>query len=314
MMPYPLKVTNEQIINTYKKTGSVWRAAKELGICGQSVWERLKILGYVMPCTTWTEEEVIELTALAPQCTIGEIARRLGRPYAGVAGKISQLQLGVRYGNQRKSDIKRGSGLTKTVVLSLVKDLSKWSGSIRQFCQQRGLDIEVLIKAIQRYSPEFWVEYTKAHSDMKKKICPQCKSEYYPMNARQLTCSRICAGRNRSDRKYFGGKRTFAVGMEEGVCQLCERDKKSLLAAHHVYGKENDQENEYLIALCNGCHNLVTRLGVRTDVSSPEFWENLISLAVTRKHGARKPVGFHVCVDIEELTEEDLEAELDQTA
>jgi len=60
-----------------------------------------------------------------------------------------------------------------------------------------------------------------------------------------------------------------------------------------------------LIALCPGCHSLVGTLGVRTDSASQDFWENLIGLALARKHGKRKPMGFHVWVEIEELTESD---------
>jgi hypothetical protein len=52
-------------------------------------------------------------------------------------------------------------------------------------------------------------------------------------------------------------------------------------------------------------------LGVRADVISTYFWENLISLAVFRKLGAKKPLGFHVCVEIEEVTQEDIDYEAD---
>ncbi len=39
------KATDEQVKNSYKKHGSVWKAADELGMCGQSIQERLKRLG-----------------------------------------------------------------------------------------------------------------------------------------------------------------------------------------------------------------------------------------------------------------------------
>jgi hypothetical protein len=92
--------------------------------------------------------------------------------------------------------------------------------------------------------------------------------------------------------------------MTEGVCQLCEKERPRL-AAHHVYGKENDPDNEVMIALCPGCHGLVGHLGVRKDCTVPAFWENLIALAMLRKTGTSKPQGFHVWVEIEELSGED---------
>ena len=71
MSPQPKKFSNEEIIRAYKETGSVWKAAKLLGACGQSVWERLKRLNYTLPGEAWAQEEIKELVALAPQCTIG---------------------------------------------------------------------------------------------------------------------------------------------------------------------------------------------------------------------------------------------------
>lgn len=305
-MPQPIRFTNEQIVSAYKETGSVWKAAKLLGACGQSVWERLKKLDYTLPGQAWKEEELDELRSLAPQCTIGEICRRLGRPYSGVATKISSLGLGVRYGNRIRTKLKRGSGLTKSSMEKYLKELSLWGGSLRQFCVQRGLEIEQFVKAFQKYKPELWNVYVNSHSDLEMKQCPQCGIGFVPMNAKQFTCSRRCSTTNRIDKKYFGGRRSLAVGMQEGVCQLCERERGKL-AAHHVFGKENDPDNEVMVALCPGCHSLVGSLGVRSDCQVPSFWENLIALVLARKNGHRKPAGFHVTVDIEELTASELE-------
>ena len=305
-MPNAKRFTNEEIIEAYKTTGSVWRAAKTLGACGQSVWERLRKLDYRMPGEAWKDEELAELRLLATNCTIGEISRRLGRPYGSVASKISELGIGVRYGNRTRIKLQRGNGLTKASVTAYFKELSAWGGSLRQFCKQRGLDIEQFVKAAQKYKPEEWALYTTVHSDIDPKTCPQCSVQFVPMNLKQKACSRRCSTLQREDKKYFGGKRSLAVGMIEGVCQLCERERPRL-AAHHVYGKENDPDNEVMVALCPGCHGLVGNLGMRKDCTSPAFWENLIALAFLRKHGHEKPVGFHVMVDIEELSEEDLE-------
>jgi hypothetical protein len=307
-VPHVKKCTNEEIVGAYKRTGSVWRAAKDLGMCGQTVWERLKRLDYRLPGEAWTEEEAEELRLLAPNCTIGEIARRLGRPYGGVATKISELGIGVRYGNRTRTKLQIGTGLTKAAMTAYFKDLAVWGGSILQFCRQRGLDIEQFVKAAQKHRPEEWKLYVQAHSDIEPKTCPQCSVEFIPMNQKQATCSRRCSTLRRVDKQYFGGKRSLAVGMTEGVCQLCERDRPKL-AAHHVYGKENDPDNEVMVALCPGCHGLVGNLGTRKDCTSPAFWENLIALASLRKHGHGRPLGFHVTVEIEEMSEEDFEVE-----
>lgn len=303
----PHRFTSEQIIEAYKGTGSVWKAAKLLGICGQSVWERLKRLDYELVNENWSAEEIGELKQISSQCTLGEVARRLGRSYASVACKVSELGVGVRYGNRIGGRLKRGSGLTKSVVGQYRRQLGNWDGSVKQFCIQRGIDLELFVQALQRYDPEFWDSYVRDHSDLALVSCPQCNRQFIPMSGKQKTCSRRCGSLLRSDRKYFGGKRINTIGLAEGICQLCDREKRAL-SSHHIFGKENDPENDFLIALCAGCHRLVTLMASRTDIANPSFLENLISLCVARKFGAQRPLGFHVCVQIDELTEADFES------
>ncbi len=43
--PGEKKATDQQIIDSYKKHSSIWKAADELNMCGQSVHERLKKMG-----------------------------------------------------------------------------------------------------------------------------------------------------------------------------------------------------------------------------------------------------------------------------
>ena len=54
-------VSDEEIIKSYQKTNSVWKTAKEVGLCGQSVHERLKSLGLNNHRRIFTEEEKKEL-------------------------------------------------------------------------------------------------------------------------------------------------------------------------------------------------------------------------------------------------------------
>jgi molybdenum-dependent DNA-binding transcriptional regulator ModE len=305
-----MKATNEQIIQAYRDTGSVWAAAKRLGMCGQSVWERLRALDHPMANADWTEIEIEELRRLAGNCTIGEIANRLGRPYAGVAGKISRLQLGIRYGNQLQR--KRVTGYPKKRVLKLIGELEGYDGSLRQFCRDRSLDLEYLIGCIQRIDRPFWEDYTRRRSDLTSKTCPNCGETYYPLTKKQRTCSRRCSDQVRVDTAYFGGKRRYAIGLAEGVCQLC-MTAKPRLSAHHVLGKDNDPDNEFLIALCAGCHQVLGILAGRIFTDTEQGWENLMNLVLARRladknrDGQSQYVGTHVAVDIDWLTREDLE-------
>lgn len=298
------RVSSEQIIVTYKSTGSVWKTGKTLGICGQSVWERLSSLGYRPYGSRWTPEEEAELANIARQCTISEAASRLGRSYAAVACKLSELGIGVRHGNLLRTPKLRGSGLNKESMTEYVRSLSNWAGSLKQFCIQRGFDLELFVQAWQKYFPQEWLDYAAKRSDLEMRSCPVCSRSFIPMTKKQKTCTRRCGSLARNDLKYFGGKRSSTIGLAEGVCQICGRSKASL-SSHHIFGKENDPENDYLIAVCSGCHKLVGMLASRSDINNAELFENLIGLALARKYGHRKPVGFHICVDIDELTEGD---------
>lgn len=39
------RISDEQLLESYKRTGSVWKTAKDVGMCGQSVHERLVKIG-----------------------------------------------------------------------------------------------------------------------------------------------------------------------------------------------------------------------------------------------------------------------------
>lgn len=308
-MGQPQRVSIEQIIDAYKTTGTVWNAARKLGICGQSVWERLKAIDYPMANRKWTLDEIEELTKLSKMSTISEIATALGRPYYAIAIKISRLGLSNSYGNTQKKKVKRGSGFDKANVTKLIIELDKYSGTLRAFSRMKGLELESLVHAIQRYDLDFWKEYSRKHTDIVEAKCPYCENTYHPMNSRQKHCTRKCAADARRDEQYFGGKRKSTIGLAEGICQLCLQEKPRGLSSHHILGKENDPDNNFLIALCPGCHQMVGHLAGRKFTDTSQGWENLITLVMGRRL-ADKNVGYagvYACVDVEYLTMGDIE-------
>lgn len=305
-MPARTLASNEEIIEAYKATGSVWKAAKTLGLCGQSVWERLKRLKYDLPGTNWTDEEHAELRSLAGQCTLAEIAKRIGRPYGSVADKMSALGLTnlVRASNKKVS--LRGTGLTAETIKKHIQELEAFKGTLGQFCRQRGFSIDVFVKAVQKYQPDFWTEYSRERAVTGAQKCEYCEQDFYPMNKKQKTCSRKCQATARVNRQYFNGQRQFTIGMAEGICQICLRERKRL-SSHHVWGKENDQEAKFLIAVCQGCHHLISQLSSSKLSQDSGFYERLIIYANLRRFGDQKPFGFHCYVEVEPMTEEEIE-------
>jgi hypothetical protein len=51
------KISNETLIESYQRLGNIWLVAKEVGICGQSVYERLIKLGVQKKINSFTDED-----------------------------------------------------------------------------------------------------------------------------------------------------------------------------------------------------------------------------------------------------------------
>lgn len=296
-----------EIIRAYKETGSVWEAGKRLGIAGQTVHKKLVALGYPLANRQWSDDEVEELRSLVGNMTLSEIADRLGRPYAGVACKISEVGIGTRYGNRNgwAKKIPRGAGYDKVSLGRYVKQIDSSGDTVHRFARRNGLGVESLCRALERSFPDWWLAYRAAHSDLPEAQCPYCSCSFIPSSGKQVYCSRKCGADARVDKAYFGGRRRQTIGLGEGICQLCGRSGKSL-SSHHVYGKENDGDNEFLIALCQGCHQAITHLALRPFLDSPAGWEALIQLCYLRRHGHDQPAGVYACVEMEPLALEDI--------
>jgi len=298
-------VPTEAIVEAYRSTGSVWRAAQRVNLSGQTVWERLRAIGHPLRGSKWTSDEVARLREMVGGYTLTQISHELGRPYGSVATRISEMGLS---GSPRKRPTKlpRGAGFDKASTLKRIKLLDQFDGSVRQFARSQGVRLDPLIKAIQRHAPDWWSEYARRNSDLPVAHCEYCEGEYYPMTKKQKTCSRKCQSHLRADRTYFGGNRRKAIGMAEGVCQVCEQKTKSL-HAHHVFGKDNDPDNEALIALCAGCHRLVGSLAGRHFVENPESWESLINLVLLRRFGDQeRAAGVHTLVEFDILDADEI--------
>ena len=290
------RVTNEELVAAYKDTGSIWKAGKRLGLCGQSVHERLRRLGYEMAHQSWTVEEVAEARSLAGQGEpMAQIANRLGRTYSAVRLKLSRLGIGSQHKGWRWKP-RRKMILSKRRVSGFAKKLERGTATVRRLARQQGVAITPLVDALQLYEPERWRRYVESHSNLSRRRCPGCCSEFVPLTKRQRFCTVRCREAYRRNMSYFGGRRMEAIGLREGVCQLCLGKFDKWLSAHHVLGKERDPENNALIALCRGCHDMVTNLSARSWVERPESVTELIALALAR----RGKMNAVVSVEIEE--------------
>lgn len=202
--------------------------------------------------------------------------------------------------------IPRGKGYDKAATLAHLKKMSKGGMFVTDYVKQAGLKLDTFMLALTLHSFErgTW-PYELIQKDPKliQAECEQCRDPYWPTRKGTRFCSSYCSNMFRTDREYFGGKRNSTVGLQDSVCQLCERTVKSGLSSHHIYGKANDTENEYLLALCKGCHSIVSDLALKTWAGNSRCLERLLWLAYTQRNGndliaLRKEEGMGVTVTV----------------
>ena len=194
-----------------------------------------------------------------------------------------------------KRKIPRGKGYDKAAVLGHLRKMAKDGIFVTGYVKQAGLKLDTFMLALQDYADPKWIESTRkwvshplTSGDPKliTEICQQCSDPYWPTKQGTKFCSSYCGGLYRKDQEYFGGRRNETVGLKEAVCQLCGRLVERGLSSHHIYGKQNDVANEFLLALCKGCHQIVSDLALKTWCGDDVKLAKLIWLAYTQRNGA----------------------------
>lgn len=91
------KVSDQKIIETYLKTRNLWKCAELLGICGQSVHERLVKLKIKLNYPRFSEEEKLilqtEYSFFRDSGNLKELANKLNRTVPFICRKAKELGL-----------------------------------------------------------------------------------------------------------------------------------------------------------------------------------------------------------------------------
>ena len=95
------KASDEELLVSYKETGSVWKTATRFSMCGQSVHERLSRLGVILQGSTWTKPEDDLLVKCYKEYSkdgtfISHSMVATGRSYAAVACRANELKLTIK--------------------------------------------------------------------------------------------------------------------------------------------------------------------------------------------------------------------------
>ncbi len=198
----------------------------------------------------------------------------------------------------QRYQVPRGVGLDKRSLEKYRREIDATKVGAVTFARRRRLPVEGLCVALGRAYPEWWAEHCRRFP-LPVGRCAYCERDFIPSKAGQRFCGRKCSATARTDRDYFGGRRRETVGLADGVCQCCRKFGKTL-SSHHVWGKGNDPENSMLVALCQGCHEVVTALALRNFLDDAGGWERLIDLVHRRRQGWRHLRATTVAVSIEE--------------
>ena len=104
------KVSDEMLVKSYSITGSVWKTAKEVGMCGQSVYERLNKLGIVKKMKLWTSDDDKRLcedyVSYKKENKLDELAQQMGRTKQFICRKAKILGLTNPQDKQLSSSVK----------------------------------------------------------------------------------------------------------------------------------------------------------------------------------------------------------------
>jgi hypothetical protein len=232
----------------------------------------------------WSETELVVLVVRYGTAPVSEIAKALSRPYVEVVCKLAEL--GTNTENEPVWKIPRGKGYDKVSIKSAVRAIDTTGVTVRQYARMRGYRIELFCEVIRRQMPMWFDLYRSEHpEELADSVCAGCGLTFVAAKRGTQYHSAACGAKQRVNDSYFGGQRNQTVGLDDGVCMCCEREVKVGLSAHHMIGKENDPENKYLVAICRGCHQLITVMGQRPFLESSDGWERLMQFVLLRRAG-----------------------------
>lgn len=167
------KAADEQIVEAYERNGSVWKAAQELGMCGQSVHERLVKLGLSRHINVFSKEDeeyLAERYVLYRDAgKLQDLADEMGRTKNFICRKARDL--GLTDLHYSRDGMKNGlSEMPIGVAAPIWNDFKKSRYGVTEFCHKRHYNIQSFVDAMNRFFPEEYdiVVESKGDRDSKR--------------------------------------------------------------------------------------------------------------------------------------------------
>jgi hypothetical protein len=150
------KATDAQLLDSYTRLGNIWKVAEEFGMCGQSVWERLKKLG-IKDQDKWTETQ-LQLLKLAyavnptEPINLKDLAKLIGKNHTNVCRKARELGLTSKHRKKTEEICQAISIRTKKHIAEHGHPRGAYkTGKEIRTCSRCGKFFEVFPKSPQQY-------------------------------------------------------------------------------------------------------------------------------------------------------------------
>lgn len=150
------KATDDQIRDAYERTGSVWKSAKELGMCGQSVHERLVRMGIDTSKNIFTREDDDYLTERyvvyrdAGQLQV--LADEMGRTKQFICRQAKRLGLTDPHRKQPKRSAVWATA-PDSVLIPIWGDFKRSRRTLSAYCKAKHYNVQSFIDAMRRCFP-----------------------------------------------------------------------------------------------------------------------------------------------------------------
>jgi Holliday junction resolvase len=152
------KCSDNEIIEAYKKTKNIWRAAENLGMCGQSVHERLVRLGVKLNHPKWTEEETCILREryilYRNSGKLDLLAKKLNRTKHLICRKAKEIGL-TNYKRSREWGLVWKNMDIESAGI-LFEKFKKSTYGFNNFCEHYNFGKNGFYDTMKKYFPDEW--------------------------------------------------------------------------------------------------------------------------------------------------------------
>lgn len=150
------KATDEQLIAAYEETGSVWKAAEKLGMCGQSVHERLRRLGVDTSMNVFGKDDEKYLSEryllYRDAGKLQDLADEMGRTKQFICRQAGKL--GLTDPKCERKYLRKWKDVPDSVFAPIWEDFKKSRFGVTEYCRRKHYNIQSFTDAMRRCFPD----------------------------------------------------------------------------------------------------------------------------------------------------------------